>query len=532
MKKQIMSIAACAALLTTGAMAFDTTSGTIKVTNNATGAITPAVTPVGTIITEKGGKIYKSSYTTSSATGAVLNATTGLLRTSTTQRGDALIYPAFNQKTGWGTEIVVRNTSENAIVAKAVVYAGDDSRELVDFNIYLSAKDVCRFTIKDGKITSTDGSIRTFGIFPHQVNLTSTTQDLTDYAKIKFADEKNLSIPMTTTRGYVAIYGMEQSSDFTGFHSATRDHKDLYAAYAASLDHATTGRGSSAWRQLTNSGGAMVNGMFVKDVTVSPNVVSTSGVIQFKKLVGTTLVDSNVTFTDVAPVLTGSVRISNDEGRDLLLPAKALENFTHGNRVLWTEGEYASIADRRIITGAYNTAAIVADAESAFPETTAVYTYANASGSTDNTLLLTQPYKRTLAQLDVAEDHGYTVGATNESSTTLATGTKFAFKTNNSIFDEDENGFEAAPDEIGGTIITSPRTSDDSVAVVGESFNNELQEIKPENLEKSSGYAGKFDNLNGIIDVTIPVGAIVTQMTASKAGSSDETNWVYSDRTN
>ena len=98
-------------------------------------------------------------------------------------------------------------------------------------------------------------------------------------------------------------------------------------------------------------------------------------------------------------------------------------------------------------------------------------------------------------------------------------------------FDEDENGFEAGPDEIGGTIITSPRTSDDSV-VVPESFNNELQAIKPSDLEKSADFNGKFSNLNGIVEVDLPVASIVTQMSASKAGSSDEINWVYSDKTN
>jgi len=210
-----------------------------------------------------------------------------------------------------------------------------------------------------------------------------------------------------------------------------------------------------------------------------------------------------------------------------------LENFTDGNRVLWSEGEYASIADRRIDgTGKYDADKIEADAQSAFPATTATYTYANASGTTDNSLLVTQPYKRTLAQLNVAKinGNGYTVGKTDETDKKIATGTKFAFQVALNPFDEDENGFEAAPDQIGGTIITSPRTSDDTV-VTPESFNNELQEIKPSDLEKSADYGGKFDNLNGIVEVTIPVGAIVTQMSASKAGSSDEINWVYSDKT-
>ena len=122
------------------------------------------------------------------------------------------------------------------------------------------------------------------------------------------------------------------------------------------------------------------------------------------------------------------------------------------------------------------------------------------------------------------------MGKTDATSKKVATGKSFAFEVSLNPFDEAENGFQAAPDEIGGTIITSPRTSDTTV-VDPKSFNKELQEIKPDNLEKNSAYEGKFDNLNGIVEVNLPVASIVTQMTASKAGSSDEINWVYSDKT-
>jgi len=509
MKKQIMSIAAIAALFSTGAMAFDAKAD-------------------GTIVTQTSSKLIKSSYTAGTPAGTELES-------STTQRGDALIYPAFDQNTGWGTEIVVRNTSEKAVVAKAVLYAADDSRELVDFNIYLSAKDVCRFTIKDGKITSSDGSVRTYGILPHQVDFTEKNRDLTDYALIKFGDTKPLELTMPTTAGYVAIYGMEESEGMDGagkgFHR-TGGHADLYAAYAASLDADRDG-----WRDLTNTNGAMVNGMFVdgkSTVTQAPDVAGEKEVT-FKEFVakGKALKEHKATFTDVEQVLTGSVRIFNEAGRDTLLPAKALKNFTSDdNRLLWSEGEYASIADRQIdAAGKYDADAIEADAQAAFPTvTTATYTFANAAGATDNTLLITQPYKRILAQLDKAKDNGYTVGKSDATSKKVATGTKYAFQIGATIFDEDEHGFQAAPDEIGGTTITSPRTSDDSV-VTPESFNRELQAIKPKDLDQSDQYEGKYANANGIVDVTVPVASIITQMTATKAGSSDEINWVYSDTT-
>jgi hypothetical protein len=513
MTKKIMSIAAIAAIFTTGAVAFETVDGNLKVNNVAQ--------PQGTIVTEENGKLYKSSYT--SATGTPAND----LSVSQNYKGDALIYPAFNQKTGWGTEIVVRNTSNKAIVAKAVIYSSKDSKEVLDFNIYLSAKDVCRFKIENGKVTSTDGSIRSWGINPHQASsadrVANPTQNRSDFALIEFADKTShpFEFPVSVDTGYVAIYGMEQSADGLngtndGFHAK---HADLYAAYAQSLTDLRT----EAWRKVSdNSAGAMVNGMFVKDVTIAPNLTEPDAdtVYQYHRS-NNTYGTSHTRFEDVSNVLTGQVRIYT-EGRDVLLNATALDNFTDGTIMLWTEGEYASFSDRRLDATAKYDATKIIDDSKAFKISSAVYNYANvAGGDVENKLLLTQPFKRTIAQLGEATNQGYTGSTDQVNNKKVATGSSYNFAMGLSIFDEAENQNEEA---LAGTAIVSPRTT----GAEAVTFNCELQDINATQLEELSPEISK--NKNGFVEISdFHIPAIVTQMTASKAGSSAEINWVYAD---
>ncbi len=564
--KKILSAAAAVAIMSTGAMAFEafvTDANSSDLTKNTLKA--GATEGNGTIMTEVadntgGTKFVGSSFHKTGTLPSELNL-------SKTFKGDALIYPAFNQTEGFGTEIMVRNTSDKAIVAKAVLYGGKDSHEVKDFNIYLSAKDVCRFTIEGNKITSDDGSIRTYGIFPHQVEKNTTAQDLTDYREIAFGDTKPFDEEVTEPYGYVVIYGMEQSTGIScteaprgdtkgcvadpdnnkGFHKL---HDALYAAYAATLDANRTG-----WRAVVDpTKGAIKNGMFITDVNASPNVdgnitvsweefyVDTQGVNRLK--------DHNATFTDVDNVLTGQVRIYNNQaGRDMLLNATAIENFTddaNETRIIWTEGEYASIADRCITlegnatageNAVYDLGCVTADAAK-FMIDSAVYNFSNKAGSIENKLLFTQPYKRILTQLNNAKVNGdnYDVGKANgkyiynpdyvggAKYQTLETGTGYSFTMKLTTYDEDENTPVAA---IGGTIITSPQTTGVDRVV----FDKEVQEVNSDQLEKGASMKGEFDSKNGFVDITnIPMPAIVTQMVGSTAGPSAEMNWVYSDK--
>jgi len=314
---------------------------------------------------------------------------------------------------------------------------------------------------------------------------------------------------------------MEQSADGRngsndGFHGK---HADLYAAYAQSL---TDLRGED-WRKVSDdSAGAMVNGMFIKDVTVAPNLaVPTDDVVYQYHKSNNTYGRRHTKFEDVSNVLTGQVRIYT-EGRDVLLNATALENFTDDTIMLWTEGEYASFADRRLDSDAkYDVDEIITDS-GAFKISSAVYNYANAAGGdVENKLLLTQPFKRTIAQLGEAQNQGYTGSLDQVHNKKVTTGSKFKFTMGLAIFDEAENQNEEA---LAGTAIVSPRTT----GAEAVTFNCELQDINSTQLEELSPEISK--NKNGFVEISdFRIGAIVTQMTASKAGSSAEINWVYAD---
>ncbi|MCK4441795.1 MAG: hypothetical protein KAU90_07290, partial [Sulfurovaceae bacterium] len=292
-------------------------------------------------------------------------------------------------------------------------------------------------------------------------------------------------------------------------------------------------------------------------VTQAPNVNSSDTVTSYKwNANDAKIVQQTTTFGDVDNKLTGTVRVFNPAGRDMLLNATAISNFTANRRILWTEGEYASLADRCIqdnnvsqgnLHASYNFECVKKDA-SQFSQNNTVYSFANAQGDIkENKLLVTQPYKRILAQLDangtitsagkhkskstgIMKYFSYS-GTSNFVDTPdnglekLETGTSFKFVVNQAIYDEDEARNAEA---IGGTIITSPRTSDGSEV----SFNNEVQEVNSDQLEKASDLKGAYDKTNGFIRFSLNGGsraipAITTQMVGSVVGSSAETNWVY-----
>jgi len=226
-------------------------------------------------------------------------------------------------------------------------------------------------------------------------------------------------------------------------------------------------------------------------------------------------------FGDVAPSLAGTVRLFNGELEDrngvkrpvdMLLPATAIENFTSGNKIIYTEGEIAALQDRRIkgTTGAgtddavlatYNEEGIRADAR-AFVVKGVSYNFAAKAGSIANQLVITQPYKRVLVQL--GNDDRYWQGGS------------FSFIYN--VFNEQER-----MDNISYT--DSPHTSSGI-----EGHSNELEVLRY--LEKDTEFDGEngfallhFIDANGQ-DSGIP--AIITQMIGTTVSEAPQLNWIYS----
>ena len=84
------------------------------------------------------------------------------LTTSSYKDADVMIFPAFYAGNGFSTQVRVINNSNKAIVAKVVFFEKDTSKEVLDFNIYLSGNDAWTANIveENGKyyLISTDNS--------------------------------------------------------------------------------------------------------------------------------------------------------------------------------------------------------------------------------------------------------------------------------------------------------------------------------------------------------------------------------------
>ncbi len=519
MRKKILSMSIAAvltAVTSSSVMAFDT-DGTSTSPND------------GTILVQ--GKIDLAAYQgnllpLSGKTPLLANAhapmpSIGDLRIAENGRGDALIIPLFNQSGDWGTEVVVRNTDQShAIVAKVSVYAKDDSRELLDFNVYLSASDVVRFKIENGNLTSEDGSIlRDFPAPSSNVD----NVDTDDFASAA----KPFTRPLTEDVGYIVVYGMAQAStdaDSSDAHSQAyhKQHARLFKNYRSELDVCRPD-----WR--IGHLNAMDTGTYIRHTTNSSvenySVATPNQAEDCGTNAGSTAVAGNF-FGDVAPNLTGTVRLYNatNGARDMMLPAKAIANFTSKNKIIYTEGEIAALQDRRIVgTGwedhdndpntadvqtdnawaMYDEAGIRIDSD-IFLVSNTIYTFAAASVA--NQLIITQPYKRPLVQL--GNDDGYW-----QDTATNFGGFSFIYNVFNEHEEMDNISYTQSPHNSGITI-----------------FRNEVESMV--DLEDGTEFDGKngyalvrFTNVNG---QSSGIPAVVTQMIGTTVGGAPQLNWIYS----
>ncbi len=538
--KKILT-ASIAAVLTavtsSGVMAFDTsgentgldstkaTDGPILVPNNTRKAayqgnllpltgVTPSVTtnPHPPKESDEGIRLYsvKPHTSTNPALYDISN------------RGDALVFPFFNQKDDWGTEFVVRNTSKyHAIVAKVAVYRSSDSLEVLDFNVYLSATDVVRFKIENGKLISEDGSIVR--------RVPSPSSNLNDIADDDFASKTTPFVrDLEPKSGYVIVYGMAQAkgdTDDPDSHDSRyhNQHARLFANYRRELDICRPG-----WR--IGHRNAMEKGTYIRNTIISNTTsggktysavenYSIAAPNQAENCRTDDLIKAGNFFGDVGEHLSGTVRLYNGTNapRDMILPAKAIKNFTSENKIIWVEGEIANLQDRRIAGNqpdsngtiqdvewaVYNEQGIREDAK-AFSVVNTAYTF-NANSVT-NQLVITQPYKRVLVQL--GNDDGYWRDTTDNFGT-------FSFIYN--VFNEHE--------KMQGIDYTqSPYTPEFPVG------RNEVEIMRDlevgTDFEKENGFALlRFVDTRGY-NAQMP--AIITQMIGSTVAGVPQINWIYS----
>ena len=509
--KRILSVAATVAVMTTGAMAFDFKP---MAAGSGTGYIVADVTA---------SPERNASYTEMEANGTAITVTADANMTlSDNSKGDALIYPAF--KTGsWDSEIVVRNSQNRAVVAKVVLYAADNSRELLDFDIYLSPYDVFRFNInKDRTLTTSDASF-------------AKVDPTLDTDKYEFITEKTTigALPDDVDSGYVVIYGMTQARKAGAYHAKHgklfKDFRTLVNTCRDDDNDATT---KASWRTvLGNNSSDIINGTAVDTNVTSPSILVGCETYKMKEdgdyNKSINAMDSNFTSVD-EDALFGDVRISSTDGdkRDLLIKATAIDNYTTDNQMmLWVPGEYAAIQDRRLgdednnNRTDYNITGIEGDALD-FITKTAYYQFDANQGNGANTILVTQPMKRALVMGGDRNDY-WKAGSVGKSATANKWG---EFSVTATYRDENEKVDVA---DTGLAVVISPVSGDPDAA-----YKNELQVFSNPERSETQGDEFKNNTVNGFAIMNLGTNAglpaIVTQMTGSMVDGEGQINWIYS----
>ncbi len=505
--KKMLSAVAALAVISTGAMAFETDNN-FQVLINDNGMKTAAT--------------YKSLNDLPTIAASALELSANL-------KGDALIYPVFTQKknlatsgdaSGWETEIVVRNITDKGTIAKVALFEQHASKEVLDFNIFLTPYDTFKFKIANGKVTTTDGSIilRTNwpndGILSNGVYKDSITMNTS-------ADNNQLLeiAPLSQDEveaGYVVIYGMAQHETPMNYHGQTQT---LAEDYYQLLDNCRTG-----WRNAYTFNGMVMGTMAFSD-PISPTLPNKCADLG-TPVNGVSGINLNG-FGDVdANTLVGTVSISNsaDAGheRDMVLNATALKNFSDDNMMVWAPGEFADFADRGLQGNSYSELDVLGVAE-AFLVQDAYYTF--RADDVKNSLLVTQPMKRILMQMGLGTKAGINYWVDTSSKGWDWGG----FTADISIFNESECKYMNA---TGSTRITSPF----GIAGMTSTYNFELEALNDlQDVTKDSSCFYKDGKLitDGYVSVKFKgnsvdgLPAIVTQMVGSKVNGIAQTNWIY-----
>ena len=452
---------------------------------------------------------------------------------------NALIFPAYFVGNGWETHLRVINTDSNGVVAKVVFYAGTDSHEVVDFNIYLSPNDVWTGTLKvddDGvaKLISTDGSA-----------------PLEDGSMASVENPLKKTLDVQT--GYVEVIAMAETNQTKStYKDGHEDHAGLRKAYTEFANLMRTGKKDPdlIWQ----------NGVIQNKVASYPYLD-----INFTKLKGQDIdkdgkIDYNLTPLTTYNILTGDVRITDTvNGKDMVLPAYKVDytitnktkfgtNYA-GDALIYLEGEKANLADIEIDTNGkdYNFTNLQTDINSI--STNKVYlTYGDAAPQ-NMVALITNPFKRLYVQsglddADGSQDAKISNGSKavklkNLSSATYYTNAQLAqaaplsdidygsFKLVAQIYDENE--------KLSSASMFSPATTPTielkkEVSSTGNSLTDKDSLANYLNQAGNNGFKKGFVKLTNAKGSSIKIPGIVTQMIATTAAGKTITNWIEPQR--
>ena len=425
------------------------------------------------------------------------------LNKTAAKNNTGLIFPAYFVGNGWETTIKVVNTKNKPIVAKVVLYAADDSHEVKDFNIYLSANDVWVGKVKvdsDGvaKVISTD-----------------------DSAPIPMKDGK---YPMASTdnpmkeaidvnSGYVEVIPMVEFS--TDAHGSA-----LRTAYVKfSKDARVNGSKKVIFK----------NGVITSPVASFPYIDINKSVSKNSyDVTGDNVGDGSFTKVQIG-ALDGYIRITDTvNGKDMIhKPVYASFNTTTGKNdaaLVYLEGEKANLADVEINSSKQYDLSDLNKTISNFSVNNVYITYGEAPLN-NMYALITSPFKRIEVQQTLKINN-------NAKSSKNFEGIKLKKDKSDiesygyytlvaSIWDNNENLASAGQFSPYSTP-TIKMTKE--ISTTGYDVNNDNSLV---HYIAQAGYSEGVAVLERVsnkgINKTIP--GIVTQMIATQAGGKVVTNW-------
>lgn len=534
MTKKILSTVAAAALISTSAMAFD--------------------------VFDDGVAGNGLSYTM----GTAVTATTPIVNGGIYGQGDALIFPAYYSGNGYQSTIKVINTSgTNAIVAKVVLFAGDDSRELRDFNIYLSANDVWEGTIAV------------------DANGVTTLISTDDSSPIKGGGMASVATPMVSesiavNTGYIQVIGCAAAVD-TGNAGANMLGSAqpgvglagvAAADYKSATAHADHAALRTAYTSAANTARVIgVNPIFSNGVITSAAQVPAVNAATAIPVAGATTATTPTYFFGTVPnTLIGEIRVTDTvNGKDMVMPATKLRNVTEdiatnaaavqNMALMFVEGEAASIADRNLMArdGAIgNAGAAIAGSEyfyaglstdaAQFASQGVRMTYGDTTKLANNRLQLTSPYKRLLINADASAINASAVN-TAVTAKTLAVAVAAATPVIGNIY----SGVQSANNQITNwgafqaltliydmseNLADSSQFSPASTPTLNFKYEMATSEDGTGN-ENLSYYIDASSFAKGYVDfrfitngAAVTPSTIATQMIATEAAGKTITNWI------
>jgi hypothetical protein len=340
----------------------------------------------------------------------VNNSAPGTIKLSDSADNTGFIFPVYYAGNGWSTTAKIINTRNFPVIAKVVLYDRTNSKEVIDFNIYLSAHDVADFEIKqeDGKyyLESTDGSIP----------LEKTTE--------MASKDKPLKEEISSPVGYIEVIPMVQFNEEEHDKLAIRQNYLQFAEAERLIDanHAT-----------------IIDGVYRNQTARTPNININND-------------SNNDRFSGIGALhgaLDGYIRITNNvNGTDMVHHPVYFEfNVSDENNtaLVYLEREKANMMDIAIDTRDVNNTDVVeynwtdvnASAYNLSPNTQVYLPFGESS--VENMMgIFTIPFKRVYVQtaIDNGVENNVTLFDFNASTDGINDFGSFTYKAD--IYDEDE----------------------------------------------------------------------------------------------